>query len=96
MLVSIFSYSSITYVVKLTGTFHALVYEAVQQRATVVTEGGTGVGVDLKGVLTLQVLKVKRNYTEDLLNTHSHIYTHTCHKTNYEHTHARRVLMEGC
>lgn len=31
-----------------TFTSHALVYEAVEQRATVVTEGRAGVGVDLK------------------------------------------------
>lgn len=31
--------------------------EAVEQRATVVAEGGAGVGVDLEGVVTPQVLK---------------------------------------
>lgn len=34
-----------------TFTSHALVYEAVQQRATVVAEGRAGVGVDLELVL---------------------------------------------
>lgn len=43
----------------LTVTFHPLVDETIQQRATVVTEGGTAVCVDLKlvfapGVLTKQ------------------------------------------
>lgn len=38
---------------RLTGTFHALVYEAVQQRATVVAEGRTGVSLDLERVSTL-------------------------------------------
>lgn len=42
---------------KLTGALHALVDEAVQQRAAVVAERGTGVRVDLKRVSTLQVLK---------------------------------------
>lgn len=45
---------------KLTGAFHALVYEAVEQRAAVVAEGGTGIRVDLERVSTLQVLERKR------------------------------------
>lgn len=45
------------YIGELTGTFHALVYEAVQQRAAVVTERWTGVRLHLERVLTLQVLK---------------------------------------
>lgn len=47
--------------VKLTGALHALVYEAIEQRAAVVTERGTGVGVDLECVSTLQVLEGRRN-----------------------------------
>lgn len=39
-----------------TVTSHALVYEAVEQRATVVAEGRTGVGVDLELVLRPRVL----------------------------------------
>lgn len=35
----------------LTVTFHSLVYQPVQEGATVVTEGGAGVSVDLKLVL---------------------------------------------
>ena len=41
----------------LTVTFHALVDEAVEQRATVVAEGGAPVGVDLKLVLGPRVLQ---------------------------------------
>ena len=40
-----------------TVTSHALVYEAVEQRATVVAEGRAGVGVDLKLVLRPWVLQ---------------------------------------
>lgn len=43
--------------VKLTGTFHALVYESIQQRSTVIAERGAGICVDLKCVSTLQVLE---------------------------------------
>lgn len=44
---------------ELTGTFHALVDESVEQRTTVVTEGWAGVGVDLELVLCSWVLKRK-------------------------------------
>lgn len=62
---------------KLTGTFHALVYEAVKQRAAVVAEGGTGVSLDLKCVSTLQVLKFKRKLHWRFKHTHKHKETHT-------------------
>lgn len=55
--------------VKLTGAFHALVYEAIEQRAAVVTESGTGVGLDLECVSTLQVLEGKRNWGEESQTT---------------------------
>lgn len=42
-----------------TVTSHALVYEAVEQRAAVVAEGRTGVGVDLELVLRPRVLGEK-------------------------------------
>lgn len=41
----------------LTVTFHPLVDESVQQGPTVVAEGGTGVGVDLKLVFAPGVLE---------------------------------------
>lgn len=41
----------------LTGTFHALMYEAVEQRPTVITEGGTGVCLYFKLVLALEILE---------------------------------------
>lgn len=50
---------------KPTGAFHALVYEAVQQRAAVVAEGGAGIGVDLEHVSALQVLEHKGILGED-------------------------------
>lgn len=91
---------TLLHLVKLTGTFHALVYEAIQQRATVVTEGGTGVSLDLKCVSTLQVLKFRRNFTED---PHTHTCTHpqSDHEINCEHTHVythpcRVWLVERC
>lgn len=43
-----------------TVTSHALVQEAVEQRATVVAEGRTGVGVDLELVLRPRVLGERR------------------------------------
>lgn len=42
---------------KLTVALHALVDEAIQQRATVVTEGGAPIGVDLKLVLCSGILE---------------------------------------
>lgn len=48
-------------------------YEAVQQRATVVTEGWTGVSVDLKHVLTLQVLK--EGEMKNVPRQHTHLHT---------------------
>lgn len=44
-----------------TFTSHALVYEAVEQRTTVVAEGRAGVGVNLKLVLRSWVLKRSKN-----------------------------------
>lgn len=41
----------------LTVTLHALVDEAIEQRATVVTEGGAPIGVDLKLVFCSGILK---------------------------------------
>lgn len=41
----------------LTVTFHPLVDESIQQRSTVVTEGGAGVRVDLKLVFAPGVLR---------------------------------------
>jgi len=67
---------------KLTATFHALVYESVEQRATVVAEGGTGVRLDLKHVLSLQVLRDNRKkpalkpLTQSHTHSHTHIHTH--------------------
>lgn len=55
--------------VKLTGAFHALVYETIEQRAAVVTERGTGVGVDLECVSTLEVLEGKRSGGEESQRT---------------------------
>lgn len=69
---------------ELTGTFHALMYEAVQQRAAVVAEGGTGVGLDLKCVLTLQVLKYNKNNLHWIL---TQAYTVTMGETVEKHTH---------
>lgn len=45
---------------KLTVTLHALVDEAVEQRATVVTEGGAPIGVDLELVLCSGILVDQR------------------------------------
>lgn len=42
---------------RLTGTFHALMYEAVQQRPTVITEGWTGVCMYFKLVFALEILE---------------------------------------
>lgn len=39
-----------------TVAFHALVNQPVQEGATVVTEGGAGVSVDLKLVFTTRIL----------------------------------------
>lgn len=72
----------------LTGAFHALVYEAIQQRAAVVAEGGAGVCVDLKRVSTLQVLKCSRNYLRE--NVHIRMHTVTEDDT---HTHAHGVWL---
>lgn len=53
-----FFYSSLNGQVKeLTVTLHALVDESVQQRAAVVTEGRTPVGVDLEFMLCSGILK---------------------------------------
>lgn len=49
---------------KLTVTLHALVDEAVQQRATVVTEGGAPIGVDLKLVLRSGILEESKGEKE--------------------------------
>ena len=43
-----------------TVTSHALVQQPVEQGATVVTEGGAGIGVDLKLVLGPRVLREPR------------------------------------
>lgn len=40
-----------------TVAFHALVYQPIQERATVVTKGGAGVGVDPKLVFTTRILR---------------------------------------
>ncbi len=45
---------------KLTVALHALVDEAVQQRAAVVTEGGAPIGVDLELMLCPRVLEGKK------------------------------------
>lgn len=45
------------YVYRLTGTFHALMYEAVEQRPTVITEGGTGICMYFKLVFALEILE---------------------------------------
>lgn len=44
-----------------TVTFHALVYQPVEEGATVVTEGGAGVGVDLKLVFTTWILQRQKH-----------------------------------
>lgn len=44
-----------------TVTFHALVYQPVQEGAAVVAEGGAGVSVDLKLVFTTRILQGKKN-----------------------------------
>lgn len=43
-----------------TVAFHALVYQPVEERATVVTEGRAGVGVDLKLVFAARILRNQR------------------------------------
>lgn len=43
-----------------TVAFHALVYQPVEERATVVTEGRAGVRVDLKLVLAARILKQRK------------------------------------
>lgn len=48
--------SSIYYIYRLTCTFHALMYEAVEQRPTVITEGGTGICMYFKLVFALEIL----------------------------------------
>lgn len=63
---------------ELTGTFHALVDESVEQRTTVVTEGGAGVGVDPEVVSTFQVLESNRNSDVGAVDTHTHtLNTHS-------------------
>ncbi len=44
-------------IMKLTVALHALVDEAVQQRAAVVTEGGAPIGVDLELMLRSGILE---------------------------------------
>ena len=44
----------------LTVTFHALVNEAIQQRATMVAEGGAPIGVDLEFMLRSGILEEKK------------------------------------
>ena len=48
----------------LTVTFHALVDEAVEQGATVVTEGGAPIGVDLELVLRSGILEEYKDKKE--------------------------------
>lgn len=43
-----------------TVAFHALVYQPVEERATVVTEGWAGVRVDLKLVFAARILRNER------------------------------------
>lgn len=45
----------------LTVTFHALVDEAIEQRAAVVTEGWTSISVDLKLVFCSGILQKRKN-----------------------------------
>lgn len=47
-----------------TVTFHALVYQPVEEGATVVTEGRAGVSVDLKLVFTSRILQRQKNRGE--------------------------------
>lgn len=49
---------------KLTVALHALVDEAIQQRAAVVTEGGAPIGVDLKLVLRSGILEESKRKKE--------------------------------
>lgn len=61
---------------ELTVALHALVDEAIQQRAAVVTEGGAPVAVDLKLVLCsgiLQKLKKKKGKFSPSVNWSKHI-----------------------
>lgn len=51
----------------LTVTLHPLVDETVQERATVVAEGGAAIGVDLKLVLGSGVLQRQERHGERLV-----------------------------
>lgn len=64
-----------------TGTFHALVYEAIQQRATVVTKCRAGVRVDLKCVSTLQVIWCGGGHRAGAREGHKLVTSFVDHKT---------------
>lgn len=65
-----------------TVAFHALVYQAVEERATVVTEGWAGVRVDLKLVFAARILSNKDKQIKNMqcftLNESIRIPESTC------------------
>lgn len=61
-------FKSFKWEVTLTVALHALVDEAIQQRATVVTESGAPIGVDLKLVLRSGILEESKEGSDHYWN----------------------------